>query len=136
MTLRLLALGATLCLLTLATPPQRPTATPGCRPTAPIELEILSSNVFGREVELDYRVRPTIAGRDLRVTLATSPGAQCLRHDAPNVRLIEARGGSARVRLPVDWRAGRAPRAARQLDLRTARARTAGPGPRPSWLRA
>ena len=111
MTSRLLALAAGLSLIALVGTPRTPGEVPiahvlGCKPTAPIELELLSSDVIGGVAELGYLVRPGIESRDVVVSLALGPEAELLRHDAPNTLAIqvgEARRGSARVRLPQDW---------------------------------
>lgn len=113
MTSRLLALAAGLSLIAQVGSPRKDGGmlareTLGCKPTAPIELELLTSNVIGGVAELDYLVRPGITARDVAVSLTLGPQAELLRHDAPNTFAIqpgEARRGSARVRLPQDWQA-------------------------------
>jgi len=89
----------------LATQP-RIEANAGCKPSAPIELELLSSRVTHGVLELDYLVRPTIEGRDVYVHINGEPGSEVLHHsvaDTSGIQRGEARYGSARVRLPQNY---------------------------------
>jgi len=115
--MRLLALAACLTAASLAssraainTPVGHESATiefnAGCKPTAPIELELLRSAVVNGIAEFDYVVRPTINTTALLVHVETNAGAELLRHDPADTFGItkgEARTGSARVQLPADF---------------------------------
>lgn len=79
---------------------------PGCKPTAPVDLELLSSRVFGQDLMVDFLVRPRIEARDFSTEIITDKGAEILRHDlSSNFQLQRGaiRTGSIRVRLPADF---------------------------------
>jgi hypothetical protein len=102
-----LALGLTSAALfgALARPTQRLELDTGCKPSAPLELELLSSAVVNGVAELDYTVRPLIEGRELSVRIETDERSELLLHhvaDTPVFERGELRQGSARVQLPAD----------------------------------
>lgn len=82
------------------------TSEAGCKPSAPVELELLDSSVSGRVAELNYSVRPTIESRSLDVRVETTDASELVAHvpaDTFAIERGETRTGSARVELPADF---------------------------------